>query len=67
VEGIVKKFVPPRRLRNNRPQWIMQAILREIRRKRRLWKSLKGGGSLAEYKEQGKKSEKHDSEHQEEF
>jgi hypothetical protein len=45
VEGRVKKFVPPRRLRNNnRLQWLTQAILREIRRKSTLWKSLKMGG-----------------------
>jgi hypothetical protein len=56
VHELVKKYVPERRRRNhNRPPWLSRNILREIRRKKRLWKSAKEGAKLDEYKAAEKK------------
>jgi hypothetical protein len=55
VDRLVEKHVPARRPRNNnRPAWLNQGILREIRRKKRLWKQCKGGVT-EEYREAEKK------------
>ena len=44
VQAVVDKFVPPRRKRNqNRPSWLSNEILRDIRRKKRLWAKAKNG------------------------
>jgi hypothetical protein len=56
VREAVKGFVPLIRPRNNnRPPWLSQPILCEIRKKKRMWKSLKIGGSAEEYRAQEKK------------
>ena len=55
VERLVEKFVPLRRLRNqNRPKWMSQEILREIRRKKRMWKRDKFKEDKTEYIQQEK-------------
>ena len=43
--------MPPRRKRNqNRPTWLSNEILRDIRRKKRLWAKAKNGEGAEEYK-----------------
>jgi hypothetical protein len=57
VECIVKSCVPERRMRNkNRPPWLTQEILREIRRRKRMWKRDKDKADKDEYREQDKKT-----------
>jgi hypothetical protein len=52
VQGLIEKHVPPRRRRNhNRPPWLSRDILREIRRKKRLWRQAKDGQKVEEYKQ----------------
>ena len=42
VEELTRKYVPVRRRRNqNKPVWMNQEILRAIRKKKRMWKSVK--------------------------
>jgi hypothetical protein len=61
IEQLVSTYVPARRLRNNnRPAWLNQGILREIRRKKQLWKKCKG-----QVQRGREKSEKSNSEQQE--
>ena len=56
VTELAEKYVPNRRKRNNnRPAWLTQDILREIRRKKRLWKAVKSGQPCGEYKAAEKK------------
>ena len=56
INDLVKRFVPDRRRRNqNRPAWLTQGILREIRRKKRLWRAVRGGQITEEYKQAEKK------------
>jgi hypothetical protein len=51
IEELIEKHVPKRRPRNNnRPAWLSQEILREIRRKKRLWKQC-NRKATDEYKE----------------
>ena len=46
---MVKATVPMRPRRNpNRPPWMNQQILREIRKRKRMWKSNKDGGRYVE-------------------
>ena len=55
VKDLVKEFVPERRRRNhNRPPWLSQAILRAIRKKKRLWQRDKYKPDQNEYKEHEK-------------
>jgi hypothetical protein len=50
------KYVPVRRKRNsNRPTWMTQEILRAVRRKKRIWRAIRGGQITEEYKEAEKK------------
>jgi hypothetical protein len=50
VTHLVEKYVPERRRRNNnRPAWMTQEILREIRRKKRLWRKIRGSQPTEEY------------------
>jgi hypothetical protein len=52
VESLIERWVPVRRNRNrNRPEWMSVEILREVRRKKRLWKKVRTGQITAEYKE----------------
>jgi hypothetical protein len=52
ITDLVQRFVPERRMRNqNRPAWLTQNILREIRKKKRLWKTVRGGIITDEYKQ----------------
>jgi Reverse transcriptase (RNA-dependent DNA polymerase)/Endonuclease-reverse transcriptase len=56
VNSLVDSFVPVRpRKNNNRPPWMSQEILREIRRKKRIWKRDKNRTDKTEYKQQEKK------------
>ena len=51
INAAVEKFVPKKRRRNqNRPGWLSQDILREVRRKKRLWKKAKTGEGVEEYR-----------------
>ena len=52
IDEVTEKFVPTRRRRNqNRPAWLTQNILREIRRKKKLWRAVRGGQITEEYKQ----------------
>ncbi len=43
VDSLLEKHIPKRRERNsNRPAWLTQDILREIRKKKRIWKACRG-------------------------
>jgi hypothetical protein len=43
VDSLIEKHVPKRRERNsNRPAWLNQEILREIRKKKRIWVACRG-------------------------
>jgi hypothetical protein len=56
VEEVIQKHVPQRRKRNsNRPAWMTQEILRAVRKKKRIWRSIRGGQVTEEYKEAEKK------------
>ena len=56
INQTVKDFVPLRRRRNqNRPAWLSQNILREVRKKKRLWAKAKTGEMKDEYKAAEKK------------
>jgi Reverse transcriptase (RNA-dependent DNA polymerase)/Endonuclease-reverse transcriptase len=57
VANMVEECVPKRRRRNqNRPPWLSQEILREIRRRKRMWARDKHKANKDEYKEQDKKT-----------
>jgi Reverse transcriptase (RNA-dependent DNA polymerase)/Endonuclease-reverse transcriptase len=58
VEKTIDKHVPKKK-RNvgSRPVWMSQHLLREIRRKRRMWRS-QGGQMTSEYREAAKKVKK---------
>jgi hypothetical protein len=52
VNRLVKEYVPARRRRNqNRPAWMTREILRAIRKKKRLWKQLRGSQVTEECRE----------------
>jgi len=56
INDLVRRFVPDRRRRNqNRPAWLTQGILREIRRKKRLWRAVRGGQITEEYRQAERK------------
>ena len=56
IHKAVEDLVPTKRKRNcDRPVWLNQEILREIRRKKRLWTAAKTGEKVREYKEAEKK------------
>ena len=56
MENMIEKYVPERRKRNNnRPAWMTQEILRAIRRKKRIWRTVRGGQITEEYREAEKK------------
>ena len=45
----VEEYVPKKRRRNqNRPGWLTQDIVREIRKKKRLWRKAKAGEGVEE-------------------
>ncbi len=49
-------LAPVRRKKNsNRPAWMTQEILRAVRRKKRIWRAIRGGQITEEYKEAEKK------------
>jgi flavin-dependent dehydrogenase len=57
VSSWVESCVPKKRMRNrNRPPWLSQEILREIRRRKRMWTRDKDKANKDEYKEQDKKT-----------
>ena len=48
---VVEKYVPKYRLRNKeKPAWLNREILREIRRKKKMWQKAKAGVNVDEYK-----------------
>ncbi len=52
VESLVATFELKRRRRNhNRPKWMTREILRAIRRKKRMWKTVRGNNIQNEYQE----------------
>jgi hypothetical protein len=56
VEATVKKNVPLRmEACRGRPCWMNREILATIRRKKRLWRQVRGGGLTEEYREADKK------------
>jgi hypothetical protein len=56
VESLIEDHVPVRRKRNsNRPAWMTQEILRAIRKKKRVWKTIRGGPATGEYRQAEKK------------
>ena len=56
IHAVVQKYVPVFRRRNaDRPAWLNQNILREIRRKKKLWRKAKTGVDVESYKEVEKK------------
>ena len=56
ISEAINKCVPDRRRRNqNKPAWLNQNILREIRRKKRLWKAIRGGAITEEYRQAEKR------------
>ena len=70
----VEEHVPKRRRRNhNRPGWLSQEVVREIRKKKKQWKAAKQGVDVEKYKEtekkvrNGEKGEKLDQKRQEEI
>ena len=68
INKLVEKHVPSRRRRNHdRPGWLNQNIVREIRRKKKLWRAAKQGVEVEKYKEAEKKSKEYDKKCQEEF
>jgi hypothetical protein len=57
IANLVETHVPKRRPRNkNRPPWLSQDILREIRRRKRMWTRDKEKANKDEYKAQDKKT-----------
>jgi len=55
IQSTVHKNVPTRKVKNNgRPAWMRREIMAAIRKKKKLWERVKGGGAAAEYKEQEK-------------
>jgi hypothetical protein len=57
VESWIETCVPKRQLRNkNRPPWLLQEILREIRKRKRMWARDKDKADKDEYKAQDKKT-----------
>jgi hypothetical protein len=57
VTSWVESCVPKKRMRNrNRPPWLTQEILREIRRRKRMWTRDKEKANKDEYREQDKKT-----------
>jgi hypothetical protein len=56
VESLIEDHVPVRRKRNsNRPAWMTQEILRAIRKKKRVWKTIRGGPVTDEYRQAEKR------------
>ena len=56
IQKTVEDFVPKRRRRNhNRPAWMSQEIMREVRRKKKLWAKAKIGEQKEEYEKLEKK------------
>ena len=56
INKAVEEHVPKYRTRNNnKPAWLNRDILREIRRKKRLWQKAKAGVEVDRYKEVEKK------------
>ncbi len=52
VEEIVKKHVPDRKIpKGGRAAWMNRDLMAAVRRKKRLWRRAKGGGSMEDYKE----------------
>jgi hypothetical protein len=57
VDSWVEASVPKKRMRNkNRPPWLSQDILREIRKRKRMWARDKDKANKDEYKAQDKKT-----------
>ena len=55
IDGLVDENVPESEFKQRRTDWMTGDILREVRKKRRLWKKAKGGGSKEEYEAAAKK------------
>ena len=55
VDRLVKESVPECEFKLRKTDWMTSDVLRELRRKRRLWKKVKNGGSKEEYEQAAKK------------
>ena len=47
----MKESVPECEFKLRKTDWMTSDVLRELRRKRRLWKKVKNGGSKEEYEQ----------------
>ena len=55
LDELVEKFIPKCTFRPRKTEWMSGEILREVRRKRRLWKNAKNGINREEYDQAAKK------------
>ena len=55
IDGLVAENVPLCEFKPRKTDWMTGDILREVRRKRRLWKKARNGGSKEEYEDAAKK------------
>ena len=55
IDGLVKDNVPEVAYKQKKTDWMTSDVLRELRKKRRLWKKAKNGGSMEEYELAAKK------------
>ena len=54
VDGLTRQYVPVCEFRERKSGWMTGDLLREMRRKRRLWKTVKNGGDREAYEEAAK-------------
>ena len=55
IEELTKENVPECDFKPRKSDWMTGEILREIRRKRKLWKGVRSGGSKVDYKAAARK------------
>ena len=55
IDGLVAENVPLCEFKPRKTDWMTGDILREVRRRRRLWKKARNGGSKEEYEDAAKK------------
>ena len=55
VDKLVKEYVPECEFKPRKTDWMRSEVLRELRKKRRLWKKAKNGGNKEEYEQAAKR------------
>ena len=55
VDKLVKEYVPECEFKPRKTDWMTSEVLRELRKKRRLWKKAKNGGNKEEYEQAAKR------------